>query len=55
MELSKEEVQQIRDALMANGIFHTPIMNLRLKGVQDEFRLDAHKRTLEVLDMLDKK
>ena len=48
-----ELLNQLRDALLANQVFQTPIANRR-RGQWDEYELDAIKRTREGLEILAK-
>lgn len=42
-------ISQLRDALLANQIFHTPIALRRRGGQWDEYEMDAIRRTREAL------
>lgn len=46
---SSELVSLLRDALLANQIFHTPIALRRRGGQWDEYEIDAINRTREAL------
>lgn len=47
--LERDQLRQLRDALLANQVFHTPIALRRRGGEWDEYEIDAINRTREAL------